>query len=207
MSVEKFNLTRINLRSIDELIGIIKGVASDGIIMEEEVKFLIDWMQANPWVQKTQLACTIYPRLIAAVRDKKIDAEEEREILDLLLKAVGNNSAQKVGQSSNSSKLPLCQPQPSLTVKNKVFCFTGKIQSGNRNWCEQSIIEHGGLISKKNITQDLDYLVIGEISTPSWKHSTYGNKIEAAVEYREKYNRLSIISEEHWISHMNTLTK
>lgn len=205
MQIQNYNIERVNARQVDELIGILKGVAADGIIMFEEVNFLIKWMHANPLTPNQFPANVIYPRLIAAISDGKIDVEEEREILDLLLKATGNNTAQNTNQSSNSSQLPLCNPPPVVTIKDRMFCFTGKFYAGKRTWCEQQIIDNGGLVSKKSITKDLDYLVIGEIGTPDWLHSTHGLKIEAAIDYRNKHQKIAIISEAHWLTQMDAL--
>jgi len=41
-----------------------------------------------------------------------------------------------------------------------------------------------------------DYLVIGEIGSSNWVHSSFGRKIEKAMELKEK-GRISIVSEKH----------
>ena len=43
-----------------------------------------------------------------------------------------------------------------------------------------------------------DYLVIGSYATDSWAHSSWGRKIEKAVEMTNKGHPVKIISEEHW---------
>lgn len=52
----------------------------------------------------------------------------------------------------------------------------------------------------KDVTKKLHYLVIGNIGSEVWKHSTFGNKIAKAVEYRDKGREIVIISEAHWIN-------
>ena len=43
------------------------------------------------------------------------------------------------------------------------------------------------------------YLVIGDIGSKDWSHSSYGRKIEKAVEYRDtKDTGISIVCESHW---------
>ena len=58
------------------------------------------------------------------------------------------------------------------------------------------MINKGGEISK--INKSLNYLVLGEISSRDWKHSTHGLKILKAVQHKENGVNISIISEKDW---------
>lgn len=42
------------------------------------------------------------------------------------------------------------------------------------------------------------YLIIGDIGSNAWAHSTFGRKIKKAVEVRERGDEISIISEDHF---------
>jgi len=55
------------------------------------------------------------------------------------------------------------------------------------------------------ITQKLDYLIIGELSSRDWRFSSYGRKIEKAMLLQEKGHALQIVTEEAWLAHANTL--
>lgn len=46
---------------------------------------------------------------------------------------------------------------------------------------------------------DTHYLVIGDIGSAAWMHSTHGRKIEAAVELLERGTGIAIISEAHFM--------
>ena len=48
-------------------------------------------------------------------------------------------------------------------------------------------------------SSDTDYLVIGELCSPEWVHTTFGRSIERAIELREGGANIAIISEEHWV--------
>lgn len=53
------------------------------------------------------------------------------------------------------------------------------------------------LNAKKRLTLDVDYLVIGELGSTDWRHSTFGRKIETALKYqKESKSKVKIISEE-----------
>lgn len=190
-------------RQIDELIGLVKGVLADGAICQGEVEFLYGWMTENKGATNSWPASVLYPRIAAALADGYMDADEEKEIMELLLATVGGNTAPLYGQHSNSTTLPLCKPAPPIDFVDKAFCFTGKFNSGTRIWCQNQVIDKGGACSS-GITKKLNYLVIGEIGSRDWLHSTHGRKIQKAVEYRDSGVPLHIISEQHWFNQIST---
>lgn len=49
------------------------------------------------------------------------------------------------------------------------------------------------------ITSKLEYLVVGSLIEPSWAHTSYGRKIEKAIDYIAKGHGISIISEHQWV--------
>lgn len=98
---------------------------------------------------------------------------------------------------------PFDQPQPHVEFKNKSFMFTGKFSFGTRKACQLVVIEHGGYApSKKVVSREIDYLVIGVQGSVDWKNGSYGNKIEKAILSRREHGAPSIISEEHWASYL-----
>ena len=61
-------------------------------------------------------------------------------------------------------------------------------------------VEKRGGTYAKSVRKDLDYLVLGHYVTPSWKHETFGTKIEKAMIWRdEREMPLAIVSEEAWL--------
>ncbi|MGB3425631.1 MAG: BRCT domain-containing protein [Castellaniella sp.] len=187
-------------RQIDELIGLVKGVLADGVVCQQEVEFLLRWLEANRNATSEWPASVLYPRLVAAMADGHLDEEEEAEIMALLLQTVGGTSVpdQDNGDAaSNSTSLPLSAPPPIIQVPDHTFCFTGKFASGTRAWCESVVLERGGA-AQSNITKKLNFLVIGEIGSRDWLHSTHGLKIKKAVGYRDSGVPLHIISEQYW---------
>lgn len=187
-------------RQIDELIGLVKGVLADGVICQQEVEFLLRWLEANRSAASEWPASVLYPRLAAAMADGHMDAEEESDIMSLLLQTVGgaNVPDQDNGTAfSNSTSLPLSNPTPTVLASGHSFCFTGKFASGTRPWCESVVIDRGGIVLP-NITKKLNFLVIGEIGSRDWLHSTHGTKIKKAVDYRDSGVPLHIISEQYW---------
>jgi NAD-dependent DNA ligase len=67
--------------------------------------------------------------------------------------------------------------------------------------CKRAVENAGGFeVSLKKAT---DYLVIGNYATDSWIHSSYGRKIEKAMEMKQKGHHIKIISESHWVDFLD----
>lgn len=83
-----------------------------------------------------------------------------------------------------------------IRFENMRFCLTGTFMFGRRRDCEAAIAAKGGEAGP--LRRDTNYLVIGEYATDAWIHSTYGRKIEKAVEMRANNLPIAIVSEAHW---------
>ena len=127
--------------------------------------------------------------------DGVLDQEEEKELLGLIQQCVGVNAPAR-GEASMSTSLPVTKPAPTIEFQDRAFCFTGKFHSGTRNWCEEQVVVRGSRVS--GIAKDLDYLVIGEVGSRDWIHSTHGRKIEKAIHYNDNGCRIAIVAEQHW---------
>ena len=185
-------------RQIDELIGLCKGVIADGVLNQQEAEFLRDWLKSNRAAAKRWPGDVIYDRIGRALKDGVLDPEEEAELVPLLLDFTGGKNTDPES-SSKSTKLPIDEPPPTLRFDGRVFCLTGKFIYGCRSECEIAVLDRGGEV-KSSPTQQTDYLVVGDIGSRDWVHSTFGRKIERAVEMRDQGHRIAVISEQHWVS-------
>lgn len=174
---QRYRSHAVGERQVDELLGLVKGILADGVVDQQEAEFLLNWLNANSAILTQWPAKAIYPRLLHALQDGHLDAEEEAEIMSLLLATVGGNRAPDHGIASNSTSLPLTDPAPDIVFPERRFCFTGKFTSGSRSWCEEQVAALGARPAP-NVTKKLDYLVIGEIGSRDWLHSTHGTKIQ-----------------------------
>lgn len=48
------------------------------------------------------------------------------------------------------------------------------------------------------MTKELDYLVVGLMGNEDWAHSTFGRKIQQAIDFTAKGNTIAIIAEDAW---------
>lgn len=183
-------------RVVDELIGICRGLLADGALVPQEVVFLRGWLaRQGDMVHEYPL------RNIAELLDKApatgiIDSALEALMLDATAKLVGGEvSAPET--SSLASVLPICVPPPNIIYEERRFVATGKFAFGTREAVEGAIASRGGETAS-SVNKKTDFLVIGTIGSRDWIHSSFGRKIQQAVELRGQGLPISIVAEEHW---------
>ena len=189
---------RLSSRQIDELIGIARGIAADGALNQAELEFLQKWLAANSCISDQPVVRTLYERVTEVLSDGILDEEECTELLDTLNSFSSRDF--ELGEVLKSTTLPLCDPAPVLSFSGRKYCFTGTFNFGQRKYCEEAVVSRGGTCA--SLTQKTDFLIIGVYATESWKHSSFGNKIVKASEWRSSGIPISIVSEEHWTKHL-----
>lgn len=194
----RVNGDRLTSRQIDELIGISRGLIADGQVNEAEVQFLQKWLAANLAISAEPLIRGLYDRIADILADGVFDEVEKAELFDTLSGFTAGGF--ELGETLKPTSLPLCQPAPALSFSGRRYCFTGTFTFGQRKHCEAAVVERGAQVG--GITQKTNVLVIGAYATESWKHSSFGNKILQAVEWRDSGFPISIVSEEHWRRHL-----
>jgi NAD-dependent DNA ligase len=188
----------VQTRQVDELIGLCKGVLLDGAVSSNEAEGLLAWLEANRAAANSWPGNALYQRLQRALQDGELDEAEEKELLGIIVGMVsGPPTAEE--PVNRTTLLPLDNPPPLILFEARTFCFTGQFASGSRQWCEQQVLQRGG-VPKSTITKKLDYLVIGEVGSRDWVHSTHGRKIESAVELKQSGSPICIVGERHWHS-------
>ncbi len=193
---QQLNAERRRVRSVDECIGIIRGIMADDRVQEEEVHTLAKWLLASGELIDEWPISIIAERLNRVYADHVVDDQEREDLRELFRELMGSH--EDVSEFRNAAtKLPLTKPPPNIVVPDRLFVFTGKFLHGTRKSCEQAVLDRGGF-TKRQVTEKVDYLVIGAIGSRDWIHSTHGRKIEAAVANVERGHPTAIISEEHW---------
>jgi NAD-dependent DNA ligase len=190
-------------RKIDELIGICRGIISDGTTNMQEAQFLLKWIKSNYKVAKFYPFNVLYSRLSEMLQDGILDDEEQKELFETMAALTGGELIIEDREiESMSSTLPLCDPAPIISIKGSSFVFTGVFTTGPRKKLSDLVVEIGGIIHDK-VKQDTDFLVIGDIGSRDWAHSSFGRKIEKAVELRDqKKTGIAIVSELHWARYL-----
>lgn len=184
-------------RSTDELIGLCRGILADGSVNISEATFLLDWLERHREFLGVFPFDVLHRRLSEALSDGVLDSDEERDLLEALVGTVGGETAAPGSSGSLATALPFDDPLPPVTYPNAVFVVTGTFQYGSRKAVVEAILARGGLV-KPSVSGKVRFLIVGEIASRDWKHSSFGRKIEEAVELRAQGVSLSVLPEPYW---------
>ena len=195
--IRTFNRTRLIDRATDELIGLCRGIAADGVVSVEEARFFAKWMERNRYSRADWPGSILFPRIQAMLEDEVMDPDEHEEPLGLLRAITGETFPTDTDVASYSTTLPLADPAPSIVFYDQYFCFTGRFAFGTRRQCEAAVAERGGFTQRQPSNQTA-YLVIGIMGSTDWMHSTHGRKIEDALDLQRSGRSIALVSEQHW---------
>lgn len=185
--------------SIKRSLGVITGMSADSDLTDQEVLFLRDWIMRHGQLKHHWPFSVVFKAINDALADGFISYAEKVVILATLEDAVGGSIKEDGVASGKSTRLPVDR-NAEIRFDGKVFCFTGLMSYGTRSECV-AIVERLGGKAIKNVTKELDYLVIGGVASRDWFNTSYGRKIEKAVEYKLHHNpSLMIVDQEMWIS-------
>jgi len=190
-----FNRARLDDRQVNELLGLSHGLLADGKIDQTEAEYLQKWLVANQISNSNPIISNLLHRVNDMLSDGIFDDEEAKELFETLQKFSGGDF--ELGEFQKSSTLPLSDPPPNILFDATRFCFTGTFAFGSRRDCETAVKDKGAIAG--SLIARTDYLVIGVYASDSWVHSSYGRKIEKALDMQAKGNDILIIGEEHWV--------
>lgn len=192
-----FNGNEIIKKSMQTMLGLCTGIMADGKVSEEEFHFFHQWMLENYDARNDWPGSFLFEKINEILEDDLVEPHELKEFEGILSELIGGTLQETGTTQGNSTTLPL-DKDAIIVIPEKRFCFTGQFLYGQRKDCEKTIIELGGL-TEKRVVKKLDYLVIGNLVAPAWVNTSYGRKIEKALEYKEAGCDLSIISEDAWV--------
>ena len=187
-------------RDNQELMGICRGVISDGHVCQREADFLLRWLRDNEDISAIYPGSLLVERLIKIFEDGEVDQEESEELLQLLKNLTGESDMTDFERKS--SIFGLDTPPPAISFVEENFCLTGTFEYGSRGEVE-SILKHFGATIKKDVVKrDSLYLVIGTFASELWKFSSYGRKLEKAIAMRQDGYLVSIVTEQHMFNEL-----
>lgn len=189
-----FSRARLDDRQINELIGLAHGIIADGVVNQKEVQYLQKWLVANRDVRENPVITNLLARVDEILRDKKLSKDEAEDLFNTLRNFSGGDF--ELGEVLKSTSLPLDVPPPQVFCAGKKFCFTGTFAFGTRSVCEQAVVCRGA--EAGTLTMSTNYLVVGIYATGSWAQSSWGRKIEKAMEMKGDGVPIAIIGEAHW---------
>lgn len=200
MRHRQFNAERLAKRSMDELLGICKGLVADHVVNDEETAYLIGWTNTHRPLMSQWPGTVLGARIEKILADRIVTPEEREDLFVLLKEVVGVGTVE--GKIENfTSTLPITRPAPPIFFTDQKFCFTGRFFYGTRADCEHAVLSRSGYV-QPNVTLETNYLVLGTFASTDWLHSTHGLKIQKALDYQQRGQPLALISEQHWTDHL-----
>ena len=185
-------------RSTDELIGLVRGLLADGMVVQQEAEYLARWLHDKAEFLGHYPFNVLHARLSEALVDGVLDDDEANDLADLFMRLSSNEDAtvEAVVTGRAASSLPITQPAPVIVFPARVFVVTGVFDFGNRKQVSACIEDRGGRVSS-SVSGATDYLVVGNQGSEDWMHSAFGRKIEAALD-----KGVHVVSEGHWHAHL-----
>lgn len=184
-------------RSAGALIGIAQGLLCDGVLNDDEIRFLKNWLEHNEVVATTWPGDVIYSRISRVLEDGIVTTDERDYLIETLRQLIGG-SLDELAESAHATELAIDQ-NVTVTIRDSTFCLTGDFVFALRQNCEDITRKYGGEISK-SVTKKVTYLVVGGLGSNEWKHGSFGLKIQKAIDYKRQGIPLSIIHEDQWAS-------
>lgn len=191
--IRKWNRTHIVDRAVSELQGLAAAVIFDGVVDNDEIVMLYKWLdqyreESNEWPLKE------LKQLIEDICSDGIVTSHEREVLFGFLKSFATGSDEKALVEDIYDDVEIIFPK-------MVFLFTGKLLFAPRRKAQEAVIERGGIASdSKTITNKINYLVCGDLGSPSYRQSRFGNKISKALEIKRDDNaNIAIVQESQFV--------
>jgi NAD-dependent DNA ligase len=197
-SIEKsLSRHRINV-AIEHLLGMAQGMLADGHLHDMEIKLLATWLDANNDIADTWPVSVIAQRIRNTLEDGHISEDERAHLTQTLGDLLANDFAETGSASAEPTRLPVTD-DIHVEVQDAGFCLTGEFAYGTRNACTNLTAKAGG-VPGDNVTKKTRYLVVGSRVSPDWVHTSYGRKIERAVEMQAQGHSIYIITEQRWLN-------
>ena len=190
-----YNQHRRTTRDICELLGLAKGILVDGVVTEDEVRFLRGWVDHHPEAATLWPVSAIWRRLETIFADGRVDEQEQEDLRTLLESLVGGTVTTDLVESGAAT--PFDDPPPVIDWVGKLFVLTGQFAYAERTVCAREVERRGGACTD-HITRRTNYVVIGTFMSRDWKYGSFGTKIEKAIDYRSRGIPIRIVGEDHW---------
>lgn len=184
-------------RAIELLLGIVTGLVADQQLQDIEIRFLQNWLADHPDVANSWPGNVIAGTVRDTLADGVVTEDERTHLLKVLHDLAVTDFASTGSAAAEVLQLPIKDDVP-VNVREQSVCHTGEFLYGTRAKCEQLTNLAGGR-PVGTITRKVAYLVIGTNVSPAWAHTSYGRKIEQAIELQSDGHPIHIISERRWL--------
>lgn len=184
-------------RSLGALLGIATGLLADRQLNDLEIRFLNEWLQGNSAIATSWPGDVIHARIQGVLSDGVVTESERLHLVKTLQELVGG-TLEELASSTHVTQLAF-DDVPQLRFSGTSFCLTGDFVFAPREICAREIEQRGGVVIR-SVTKKLNYLVVGGLGSPEWKHGSFGIKIEQAIKHKRDGLSVKIVHEDRWAS-------
>jgi NAD-dependent DNA ligase len=200
----QFNAKSNYEKSVNELLGLCQGIIADGSVCEKEIVFLQKWFanhNSNVNYKSENFFNVISDKINEISQANNIEKQPLLvDFYSFLQKLTGSDY--ELGEVQKSTTLPV-NDNAKIVIPESKFVLTGTFARLPRKQIAEIIEANKGYV-KSNVTLDINFLVIGEYVSKDWINSSYGRKIERAVELKQQSHQIEIVSEAHFLNHIET---
>lgn len=183
-------------QGLAEMVGLVRGVAADGVVSSDEATRLSEWTRANPEPAGRWPANILTRRLGRIFADGRLDGRERARLAALLAQLAQNPEG--IGRGFPlATDLPITRPEPEVAFEGQTFVFAGELAYGPTRACEREVLELGGTC-ERTVNRRTDYVVIGALAASDWRQADFGELVDEVVQYRARGVPIAVITEEHW---------
>lgn len=171
---------RADTNALIQLKSMLMGILDDNVIEDREVIALNEWLDRNQYLAGEYPYDRVFFIVKKALADGMLTADEKNEIKAIFEEVSSHDICDK------------CEDH--IQITDKAFVLTGDFDYGERSAVQEFIESHGG-ICKAAVSSKVDYVIVGNLGSPSWGFGDYGSKVKKAKELQEKGKSIMIISE------------
>jgi NAD-dependent DNA ligase len=191
-------------RAVATLVGIAQGLLADQQLVDSEIRFLQSWLEQNEAISAIWPGSSLFATVNAILADGIVSNEERVHLIDTLQKLIGG-TFDDLASATHATELALDHVEV-IDISDKSFCLTGDFVFGPKAVCHTAIETRGGTVTS-SVGKRLNYLVVGGLGSPEWKHGSFGTKIEKAMELKQSGVPLLIVHEDVWAASINLVER
>jgi hypothetical protein len=181
----------------NEFLGLISGIVADDKINPEEFAYLHEWLNKHIDLVDDATVRNVATRMVEFSALKQATPSDEEALLAYLKQTAGIRFLE-TGAADAHPMDHIADSIESMNHERAAICFAGVFNTGTRKEVEAIAIKLGAT-PRKDPSKSIHYVVIGSQVSPDWKHTSFGRKIQKAVELRGGGHPLIILTEQEWI--------
>lgn len=182
---------------LNEFLGLISGIVSDDQINEDEFAYLIEWLNKHADLIDDATVKSVVAKMVEFSKLEQITPSDEEALVSFLKQTAGIRFLE-TGAVDVHPMDHIADSIESMNHERAAICFTGVFNTGTRKEVEAIAIKLGAT-PRKDPSKSIHYVVIGSQVSPDWKHTSFGRKIQKAIELRESGHPLIILTEQEWV--------